>query len=366
MKNKREYFESDQKVCILRSAYLGDWMVTIPFISYLIFTCKIKKENIYSIIINDQGINPIPLILGSDSVIAKNSFCIKKSGSLSMLKSILKINRMLPDDVSILYYLPFSNEKRISILKKKCLSYFIHSKKKHGFSKIDNRNLECASQYYSYFGTLGITELPKIQDIYDFLKSERIIGIKEKSTNKVAIYPNSKLEMKIWPNKNFIKVIDYLIRCTDKTIYLIGGKEDYEYNVTILENFRGLVRIENIAGRYNIPETIGFLNDCELLIANDGAPIHMAGIVNTPVIGLYTYKEPLFSWEPISDIYKTYRVNVTCKHCFKASCENPICIREIKVDDVIVGINELLSHDRIRKQEIIIRNINEKLSFKSV
>lgn len=357
----------DDKICILRSGQLGDWMVTIPFLCYLIYIRKIKKENIFSLIISSHGFNPIKVILGEKSIISQNSYCINISNIFTLLRSIKTANKKLPKDIKVLFYLPFSKERHTSILKKRLLCLFFYKiKQKYGLNDTKEELVE-DSNYISYFNKLGINDIPDKKLNKMFLFDEGILeNLNDTKSNNISIYPNSKLKMKIWPANNYIKIIEYILTHTEKLIYLLGGIEDREYNENIVSKFEDNERLINIAGKYNIPQTINILSNCQLLIGNDGAPIHMASLVNTPIIGLYTFKEPIFSWEPLSSKYITYRTNVTCKHCFKATCTNPVCIEHIDYDHVIAGISEIMTDSFTFKQQIIVTQSKIGLSYKSV
>lgn len=350
---------SKERICILRSAFLGDWITAIPFIIYLTEECNIPIENITVISINNKGINPIEKIHGVNSALTKNSFIVNSSSVKSTLKSSLQIRGQIDKKIDRLIYLPFTFEKSGSIVKKYLLSLLLVplNIKRNGFKKFQKSFPIPNSQYFSFFYRLGLEYDLNRNSINSFLLKE---SIKPNKTNdilkkKIAIYPNSKLTMKIWPISNFIKVINCLSLKYNASFYLIGSIEDYDYNNFLIKHLSPEINIKNVAGSLDIPDTIRFLSTFDLLISNDGAPIHMGALVNVPIVGIYTNKEPIGSWDPVlTNNFISIRTDVICKNCFSDKCINPICIKYIPVSVVINACEKLLDRTTNVMENIIL------------
>jgi len=338
-------FTADQndKICIVRSAFLGDWVVIVPFVTYLLFECGVKKENISFLIINNQGSNPTPIIMGPDSRLAINSFVLHSGSSVRLIRSALELrkNKQLRQTNKVVH-LPFTHDDKSSVRKKRLVSklIFASSTEFHGFISAPH-NME--SQYLSYFHKLGLDWTFRRDYVDALLKEEGICLSQPKSGEmKIAIYANSKLTMKIWPAGNYVAVINELSSRFRAKFFLIGGKEDIAYNDEILRQINN-ADITNIAGSLRIPQLISFLGSVDLLIGNDGAPLHFAALANTPIVGLYTYKEPVGAWEPLlTERFRTFRTDVACKHCRRQVCGNPVCLTTVTPDTVISAATEML------------------------
>lgn len=367
----RPNFIKGDKVCILRSAFLGDWITIIPFINYLVEICEISINDIYFIILNKEASNPAAIIFGKDSIFSKNTFSLNSSSLKKLLSSTLAVRRKLPKSINKLVLLSFTRDSKVSINKKKLISYLLFGNKvaKFGFDNLLMKNLS-ESQYLSYFDKLGIILNNSRINLKTFLDE----SIHEKKTSsakkKIVIYANSKLVMKIWPIQKYIELVRLLNKTYIANFYLIGGKEDYDYNEEINKKLiQEGISIENLAGKITIKDTITFLKQTDLLVSNDGAPIHFAGLVNTPTVGIYTFKEPVGAWEPlINDYFETIRTDVGCKLCYKEFCSNPVCITSIGCIDVYNLCKQLLDNNKqfeIRKANVIIpqKKINYLTSY---
>ncbi len=337
-----------ERICIIRSAFLGDWISTIPFLIYLIEFCHIPYENIHIIVINNKGLNPVEKIHGPHSLLKKNTQIINSSNFKTILRSALQIRKRNKYKVDRIIYLPFTNESWINVLKKYLISFLIAplNIKRNGFKYYERFPAISNSQYFSYFSKLGIDFKLKKTSVRSFLNFESIITneglIKKKK--QIAIYASSKLEMKIWPIDNYTKVINEIANKFDADFFLIGASEDFVYNELLLNNISKQINVVNLAGKLDIPSSISFLSNIDLLISNDGAPIHMAALVDISIVGLYTSKEPPGTWDPVlSSNYIVIRTDVMCKNCFKENCINPICLHYISPSVVINACEDLLN-----------------------
>ncbi len=357
--------KSTDKICIIRSAFLGDWITTVPFYIYLLNDCMLNKENISTVILNNKGINPVEIILGQNSILSKNTYVINSRSIKVSLKTAFALRKKLYGKFDKIIFLPFTLESKLSRLKKYIISFVIAEIgiERYGFNLLRYEKNEIPpSQYVSYFKKLGITFNLNTEKFKNFLISEsvKIRNHEIKECKKIAIYAHSKLEMKIWPLHNFILLITELHKKFKANFLLIGSKEDYDHNQQILSKLSAEISIVNIAGVLNIQETMEELSDVDLLIANDGAPVHFASLLNRPVVGLYTFKEPIGFWDPfLSNRYITLRTEVSCKNCFKEFCSNALCIQSISVLEVLNSCIELLncSNNIIRQNRILFPDI---------
>lgn len=327
----------DKKILFVRSAFIGDFIVVIPFIEYLVSN-GIDKNNLHFLIINNNGYNPVGALFGDD--FKQNTIIFNKSEPF--LESFWTVKKKLSKmKIDIVFYLPFSKKVFFNEIQKYFFTnVLLPTKRIYGF-KFFNSNKILASQYISLFHDYRIENTEIKNNFMEFLdiKPSRI-----SDKFKIAIYSNSKLEMKKWPIENYIKLISMILDTSDDIeLYLIGSVEDYLWNDNLISMLNYNNRIINTAGKYNIRETIELLSGFNLLIANDGSPIHFATIAGLPTIGLYTYKEPIGVWDPINKNCISFRFDVDCKECYKEFCEQPVCLMNIPVNVVYNEVKRRLN-----------------------
>jgi heptosyltransferase I len=77
-------------------------------------------------------------------------------------------------------------------------------------------------------------------------------------------------------------------------IILAGGptKLERETAAAIESRIQPATRILNQVGKDTLPQMLALLARARVLLAPDSGPVHMATMVNTPVIGLYAATNP--------------------------------------------------------------------------
>ena len=134
----------------------------------------------------------------------------------------------------------------------------------------------------------------------------------------------------------FQDVIDFIFPSLEKNGYKIiqiGSKDD-----------RPLNKVINLQGSTNINQTAFILDNSKLHIGNDSFAIHMCSAFNVPLIGLYSISSPEIAgpfWKNTNQICLTPK---NYKPSFNPN-ENPKKVNEIKIEQIINGVNQLLFND---------------------
>lgn len=108
--------------------------------------------------------------------------------------------------------------------------------------------------------------------------------------------------------------------------------------------------VTNLFDQINPSQIPALLKACDLLIAIDSGPIHIAGAVGTPVVGLFGAVNPKFRMPPESP-GKAIVGNLPCLYCnhrtpvghWKENCPHDIaCMQAITVDEVFQATKDIL------------------------
>ncbi len=336
-------FKPDDKIFFIRSAFLGDWLATLPFVEYLIYRYKLNPTQIYFLIFNNKKLNPAELILGKENIFAKNTIVVNSNAS-QIVSSILEARALVNQVYSVdhVLLLPFTRDLYYSVIKKWVICKFIFGVNPFfsGFNLHFDTKIFSTSQYLSIFEKYGIQTLDVGNQRTFLFAKNRSQAIDISGKKRVALYVHSKLSMKIWPKHKYVELILNIHKDVNCDFFLIGASEDHDYNLELLElvsRQNAGVNIENLAGKMSIPETLHFFLNINILIGNEGAPMHIASLVNLPTVAIFTYKEPIGTWDPPkTDDFVSIRSDVSCKNCFKEFCHNPVCIYDVKVETVLM------------------------------
>ena len=157
----------------------------------------------------------------------------------------------------------------------------------------------------------------------------------------VLLYPSARYYFKAWPPERFAVLADWLA-LQGVVVALIGNQREYPLGQQITKLSRSSP--VNLMGKTSLGELAGLMKLSALLIGNDGGPLHVAGAVGCPVLGLFGPTDPAV-WgvrgEQVSVIYK----NVDCSNCFYPGCQRGEggCMHRITIEEVCEKAQDMLS-----------------------
>lgn len=167
----------------------------------------------------------------------------------------------------------------------------------------------------------------------------------------ICIHLTSGWEAKRWSLKNFEKLIDLLIKDLNYEVAIIGDSGDLKEYEQIKASLRNNIyekKLNNLFFHLTLINTTALIKRADVFIGSDSVPLHIAGAVDTPSIGLFgptnpefsnpsgekhivLYKE-LFCSAGINDQYCTRNAGKTCK---TLDCMKLITVVEV-VDCIII------------------------------
>jgi ADP-heptose:LPS heptosyltransferase len=118
-----------------------------------------------------------------------------------------------------------------------------------------------------------------------------------------------------------------------------------------LNAYDALTGVQSLVSRLNTEELVALLAGCDLLVAIDSGPVHIAGAVGTPVVGLYGALDPRCFLPPDSPAVGVFS-EVPCLFChhktplghWKSGCPNDIrCMVELDVEKVFQAAKAMLA-----------------------
>jgi heptosyltransferase II len=113
-------------------------------------------------------------------------------------------------------------------------------------------------------------------------------------SKKIILFaPGSVWETKRW-NEDYFAELGRLLKKGGWEVILIGSLQDKELCYRISDKSK----VINLAGVTTLPQTTYLLSLSKLLITNDSSPIHLAGLVNCPVIAIFGPTSPMFGFAP--------------------------------------------------------------------
>jgi heptosyltransferase-2/heptosyltransferase-3 len=168
----------------------------------------------------------------------------------------------------------------------------------------------------------------------------------------IGINPGPSWPVLEWEGSKWQKLINRIHSQYDALIIQFGiirGDRSSDYN-----HLRG---VKSVAGRLTGEEIVVLIAICDLLISIDSGPVHLAGMVGTPVIGLFGPVNPASRLPPGSSALGLFS-EVPCLFCHNrtpvihwiSGCPNDIaCMKTLDAESVFDAVKSMLAHSRKRE-----------------
>jgi ADP-heptose:LPS heptosyltransferase len=190
---------------------------------------------------------------------------------------------------------------------------------------------------FSFSGLFGTTpSLPQQEE-----------ELKEKKGRWIAIAPFAQHKGKILPLEKTEAVIEYFSQQPDTKILLFGGGK---YEKEILEGWQQKYPdVISLAGKYPLRDELHLLQNSDVLLSMDSANMHLASLVNTPVVSIWGATHPFsgFSgYNPNPDNF--VQIDLDCRPCSiygNKPCKRGdyACLTKINPSVIISKIENILA-----------------------
>jgi asparagine synthase (glutamine-hydrolysing) len=159
----------------------------------------------------------------------------------------------------------------------------------------------------------------------------------------VAISPGSRMPAKRWPVDRYKEVgLRLFERNSDLTLVIVGAAEDHALGEELQGSWGD--RSLNLCGMLSVYGSAAVLRRCALFIGNDSGAMHLAGLVGTPCVALFSARDVPGKWDPMGTGNRILRTDVPCAGCMLTECDkNNLCLTKIQIDDVLSASNEVMA-----------------------
>ena len=347
-----------EKVLILTSARIGDFIVTIPAIK------KIRESfpNANILLLCTDGVNKLhserldghPQWFGFadhlvDEIIFVKGSEIVKTSTIQNLRNIISKNS--PDIVFALD--PVGAGIKSKIKKAFFLRCIGVKCKVYGLKVIFDLNIKSLRKAYFKHGLIkhmswgplnAVTEIIKTYDKspsysvhIDLSKVRDEIRKLANQKNYIILFPGGASMIKRWPNQKYFELIRRLKhKWPTIDFYVIGGN-DCDFDLGSDNLIRQLIKT-NLCGQTNLMETAYLIKDALLFIGNDSGPAHLSAALGTQTVVIEnSQNHPGLWWDSSQPNVHVIRKEPHCAFCYAYPvCPNNTfkCINDIEVEDV--------------------------------
>jgi len=170
-----------------------------------------------------------------------------------------------------------------------------------------------------------------------FLKSRGI----DESSLIVGLHPGAQKPYKCWPTDNFISLGNELVKKYNCSVIITGASAETELANMVSSQIHGAI---SVTGELTIRETAAIIEKMDIFITNDTGPMHIAFALKTTTIALFSPTDPELCG-PYNALgkFKAIAKPKICEPCIGKKCDNPRCLEQITVEEVIAEAEYLLS-----------------------
>ena len=173
------------------------------------------------------------------------------------------------------------------------------------------------------------------------------------SEGVVVLAPSSVWATKRWPIEHWAGLVDAL-HAQGEEVLLMGGPSDEGLLRDIAS--RAKRSPEVVAGQLNLLGSAALMAKAKAVVSNDSAPLHMAGAVGTPVVGVFCSTTPRLGFGVLpGDVaagkgqnVEVAEVDLSCKPCGlhghdACPLQHFQCGSGVQVRDVLRAVTEVSS-----------------------
>lgn len=182
----------------------------------------------------------------------------------------------------------------------------------------------------------------------DFLSSNQL----DKNHILVALIPGGGSSWgqdavyKHWPPEYFARLGDALVDKFRAQVILCGDTDEAPLcrRLLTLMNHKPIVAY----GRTSLGQLAALLAECDLVVSNDGGPLHIAVSVGTKTVSIFgPVDEHVYGPYPPDRRHQVITSSVGCRPCYRhfkyPACQDRVCLSGIKVETVVKKIADLIS-----------------------
>ena len=149
-----------------------------------------------------------------------------------------------------------------------------------------------------------------------------------------------------WQQAKFASLADKLREKYKAQIILLGDKNE----INICENVKSRMKNHamNCCGKTDIQLLMGILKECNLVVTNDGGPLHMAVALGVKTISIFgPVDEKVYGPYPEDENHVVVsKKDLSCRPCYRkfkyVKCENRHCFDLITVNEVAEAAERLI------------------------
>jgi lipopolysaccharide heptosyltransferase II len=348
--------EQINSILIVRTAYIGDVVMTLPIIKLL--KAKIPQARITFL----TSHSALPLLANNPhlaAVLAYDPFWFYKTGLRDWLRFLPKLRDKHYDLVI---------ETRADIRDLALIAFFCKARYKLSYAVgggasllshvVDYPGLTHKVDYHLHLASYLGCRLDDLDGgLYlsaeELLHGQSILAAQGVTGQFIAVHPGSRLFLKRWPLPRCAELCDKLASRYRLPIVFVGAAGE----IPLVEHIQAAMAHDTIslAGQLSLRELAALLRRATIFICNDSAPMHIAAAMRTATVAIFG---PSKSREtgPYGVVCRVVEKEMACRiTCDESHCQFSrfhACMEDISVDMLLTAVNQLLETEALPPREV--------------
>jgi lipopolysaccharide heptosyltransferase II len=155
----------------------------------------------------------------------------------------------------------------------------------------------------------------------------------------VAAAVGAKWLTKRWPTSHFAESLRRAHAAFGGTALLVGTGDDAAMSREVMNGLIGPAR--DFTGRTSLPRLAALLAECDVMLANDTGPLHLAAALGVPCVAPYTCTRVRLHG-PYTSMNGGVETAVSCGGSYIKTCSNMVCMAELTPDRLWPQLAEVL------------------------
>ena len=274
------------------------------------------------------------------------------SFSFSTIKKIFELRNLRFDLVFDFEFFTYYSALIAGLIKPKYSSGFSNNKNNRNklFSETVgfNNHLHTRDNFLNLVSSICGAD----ENTFPPLKSSAAPGRFDNSKPIITVNPNASrlaYERRL-PASYFVKIIESVSLTGKYNIILTGSADETKYVSGIYNSLKNPANVTDLSGRLSVKQLAQLISSSACLITNDSGPLHLASLLNKPVIAFYGPESPE-KYGPLSTKQLVFYRMLECSPCMSISnsktvnCiySEPKCMTGFDIEEIIFKTGEFVN-----------------------
>lgn len=209
--------------------------------------------------------------------------------------------------------------------------------------------LSTHARYKAVFRKLGLHLGEEFTSIFSQAETPRspIVPVKEDGDRWIAVAPFSQHKGKEYPLEQMQLVISEMSRWEHCHLFLMGGgKKERDILDQIMRRYSNVLSLPHI--KHSFADELVLLSHCDVMLTMDSANMHLASLVDLPVVSVWGATHPscgFMGWHQA--IKDTVQLDLKCRPCSvfgnkKCRYGDYHCMRDISPELILDKVKTVL------------------------